>query len=96
MRHLKKINEEFPPSEYNDAEEVKQTIKNDYQERINLNKILPKMFRVSNNSVITNKTAIAIAKHFDVQEIREFETWLKIIDDEILLLKHQANKKRPW
>lgn len=68
--------------------------KNNYAEKTNLNRILPKMFKISNNSVITNKTAMAIAKNLDTEEIRIFESWLNVIESEMRSLKHEAQKKR--
>ena len=101
MRHLKKIEENFEdiyePNFTPDVPEKpkKDVYKKDFSEKQNLNKILRRMFGVSNNSVVTNKTAIAIARNLDPAEIREFEKWLGIIESEMLILKNQS-KNRRW
>ena len=44
--------------------------------------ILPKMVSVSNNSVLTNKMAIALAEKLSPEEFHQFQQWLRIVETE--------------
>lgn len=55
--------------------------------------ILPSMVSISNNSVITNRVANAIAEKLSPEEFHQFQQWLKIVESESQIKTNNTKRK---
>ena len=55
--------------------------------------ITSKMIELSNNSILTNKTAISIIEKLDQAELVQFYRWLQLAEQDKMIKVNQAKRK---
>ena len=55
--------------------------------------VTSKMIELSNNSILTNKTAISIIEKLDQAELVQFYRWLQLAEQDKMIKVNQAKRK---